>query len=247
MISICIIGQTAIFFKKLIEYKKDHIAAGNIRQESNDNQQWININNQRWNQYICTTFGTFVILLGLALAVLFSYRILSYMLQNSNLNEHEKFIFWRIVVTILELCIPLYMYTRNEKLLKHFAYEILHIDLPTDFNSRVGSPKNIQNFKPKTSPIYGYMQNVVDPEALAPERVCKNDNIVDDLDQSLLEEHETIVAKPKTNPKIHRLSFTEQKNQLASERLKNAGFKMTENFIAEDGNCFIHSLKDQMR
>ena len=48
--------------------------------------------------------------------------------NNSNLNEHEKLLLQNLVFVgiILNLGIPLYMYAKNKKLIKHLKHEIMH-------------------------------------------------------------------------------------------------------------------------
>ena len=119
----CIIGQTAIIIKKQIEHQRDRIALGRIRnqiQEPNANAVSSTrcLNNQRWNQYICSNSGTILLVLVI---FLISINFKFYMLNYSNLNEHEKLILQNLVFVgiILNLGIPLYMYAKNNKLLKH--------------------------------------------------------------------------------------------------------------------------------
>ena len=131
MISICIIGQTAIIIKKQIEYQRDHLAFRidnrNPIQEPNGNAVSTRcFNNQRWNQYICSNSGTILLVLVI---FLISINFKFYMLNYSNLNEHEKLILQNLVFvgSILNLGIPLYMYAKNNKLLKHLTHEIMHL------------------------------------------------------------------------------------------------------------------------
>ena len=117
-----------------------------------------------------------------------------------------------------------------------FAHGQLYVSM-----SRTGSGQRLKIFKPKTSPTFGYMRNVVYPEVLSSERihvypendVCENDDVMADEQQ----EHQ--------NEPL-RLSYNQQKIQLAPGRLQDSGFKSSKDTPA-DGNCFIHALKDQMR
>ena len=52
--------------------------------------------------------------------------------------------------------------------------------------------------------------------------------------------------KVNTNQNHKFLQFNDQKALLSANRLKNAGFQLSNN-TPEDGNCLIHALKDQMR
>ena len=130
--------------------------------------------------------------------------------------------------------------TSNRSQGKTFIF--IGIDLTTDFFShgqlyvsisRVGSPKSIRIFKPKTSPSYGYMRNVVYPEILSAERIEVQPRT-----------HETTEDEPIV--KQIRMPYHQQKTELAPERLREAGFKEREE-TPGDGNCFIHALKEQMR
>ena len=121
------------------------------------------------------------------------------------------------------------------------TYKFVGIDLTNDVFthgqfyvaiSRVGSPKNIRIFKPKTSPSYGYARNVVYPEVLETERISPP--------------YESNEDEKSTEVQQERLSYHEQKIQLVPERLRNAGFQLSSH-TPEDGNCFLHGLKDQMR
>ena len=74
LVTICVVGQTAIFFKKKYENRKDRVAVGiaqvnivlgiaNQQQPASSQNQDPNnvtmcINNQRWNQYLCSNTGT---------------------------------------------------------------------------------------------------------------------------------------------------------------------------------------------
>ena len=79
LVSICTIAQTAMSIKKKIEARRDRIAIGN----SNNQEAGINtistscINNQRLNQYLCTTPGMLLLLLILVI-VGFAHMVLFY-------------------------------------------------------------------------------------------------------------------------------------------------------------------------
>ena len=120
----------AIIFKKQIEYQRDYLALGiNINQIQEAGVNAVStrcLNNQRWNQYICSNSGT--ILLVLVIFSITSSKLLYYMLNNSNLNEHEKMLLQNLVFVgiILNLGIPLYIYAKNNKLIKHLKHEIMY-------------------------------------------------------------------------------------------------------------------------
>ena len=117
--------------KKKIEARRDRIAIGN----SNNQEAGINtistscINNQRLNQYLCTTPGMLLLLLILVI-VAFTHMVLFYdfFLNYFSLNRDEKMVLTQgSVEIILNLCIPLYMYWKNNALYDHLAHEILNI------------------------------------------------------------------------------------------------------------------------
>ena len=70
LVTICVVGQTAIFFKKKYENRKDRVAVGIVKvnillgipnqqlQHQDPNNLTMCINNQRWNQYLCSNTGT---------------------------------------------------------------------------------------------------------------------------------------------------------------------------------------------
>ena len=107
--------------------------------------------------------------------------------------------------------------------------------------SRVGSFKKVSVFKPKNSPSFGYMRNVVYQEILQKSRIMssKGKNHVDPMD-IMTRPMESKPTYPTFNPSKN-LSFQLQKS-LANKRLEEAGFQMGE-LTKGDGNCFIHALK----
>ena len=116
--------------KKKIEAKRDRIAIGNNNQQARINNISTNcINNQRLNQYLCTTAGMLLLLLILVIVgythiPLFYDIILNYF----SLNRDEKMLLTQDFVEItLNLCIPLYMYWKNNALFDHLAHEVLNI------------------------------------------------------------------------------------------------------------------------
>ena len=111
--------------------------------------------------------------------------------------------------------------------------------------SRVGSFKKVSVFKPKDSPSFGYMRNVVYQEILQKSRITssKSNNHVDPMD-IIRRPMESKPTFPTYNP-TKRLSLHLQK-ALAVKRLEEAGFKMGEESEG-DGNCFLHALKYLIR
>ena len=111
--------------------------------------------------------------------------------------------------------------------------------------SRVGSFKKVSVFKPKNSPTFGYMRNVVYQEILQKSRITssKGKNNVGPMD-IMTRPMESKPTYPTYNPS-KRLSFHLQK-ALADKRLDEAGFKMGK-LTKGDGNCFLHALKYLIR
>ena len=124
----------AMYIKKKIETRRDRIAAST----NNDGTDRIRIspnciNNQRLNQYVCTTAGMLLLLLTIFIIWLFDNMILFYnfILEHFRLNRDEKMLLTQDFVEIsLNLCIPLYMYWKNDALFDHLAHEILNIPQP---------------------------------------------------------------------------------------------------------------------
>ena len=133
MVTICTIAQMAMYIKKKIEARRDRIAAST----NNDGTNSIRIspncmNNQRLNQYLCTTAGMLFLLLTIFI-IFFTSNMISFynFILNYfkfNLNRDEKMLLTQDFVEIsLNLCIPLYMYWKNDALFDHLAHEILNI------------------------------------------------------------------------------------------------------------------------
>ena len=124
----------AMYIKKKIETRRDRIAAST----NNDGTDRIRIspnciNNQRLNQYVCTTAGMLLLLLTIFIIWLFDNMILFYnfILEHFRLNRDEKMLLTQDFVEIsLNLCIPLYMHWKNDALFDHLAHEILNIPQP---------------------------------------------------------------------------------------------------------------------
>ena len=87
LVTICVVGQTAIFFKKKYENRKDRVAVGIVQvnillgipnqqpQHQDPNNVTMCINNQRWNQYLCSNTGTLLfVTLGNDLIIKYLYN-----------------------------------------------------------------------------------------------------------------------------------------------------------------------------
>ena len=124
----------AMYIKKKIETRRDRIAAST----NNDGTDRIRIspnciNNQRLNQYVCTTAGMLLFLLIIFIIWLIGFTNIFYnlILNYFSLNRDEKMLLRQDFVEIsLNLCIPLYMYWKNDALFDHLAHEILNIPQP---------------------------------------------------------------------------------------------------------------------
>ena len=123
------------------------------------------------------------------------------------------------------------------------TYKLVGVNLTTDFFSHgqlyvsmsiVVTGKRLRFYKPKNSSTFGYMRNVVFPEVLSAERVHVHENDNDEEQTNNWTESHLC------------LPYYQQKTLVAPERLKTVGFRETKPPTPEDGNCFIHSLKDQM-
>ena len=122
LVSVCIIGQISILHKKFNERRIDGIAIGN----HNGKKEKSFLNTQKWNQYLCSTTGTFLMLLVIFSITLTKY-ILDYVLADY-LNSDEKLLLnHNLVEIILNVVIPLYVYVKNKKLHKHVKQEILNM------------------------------------------------------------------------------------------------------------------------
>ena len=108
--------------------------------------------------------------------------------------------------------------------------------------SRVGSPKNVIIFKPKSSSSFGYMRNVVYHEVLSKDRINSTTCYVDRND---------VIGRNfgdlDSNVPTGRLSYSEAKLTLTKPRLDEEGFKLSDEETKADGNCFLHGIIDQMR
>ena len=120
----------AMYIKKKIEARRDRIAASTNNDGTNRIRISTNcINNQGLNQYLCTTAG--MLLLLLTIFIIGLNRFYNFILNYFSLNRDEKMLLTQDFVEIsLNLCIPLYMYWKNDALFDHLAHEILNIPQP---------------------------------------------------------------------------------------------------------------------
>lgn len=109
--------------------------------------------------------------------------------------------------------------------------------------SRVGSYKKVSIFKPKNSPSFGYVKNVVYPEVLSKERIPQTRGTVNSNDV-IGRPYESMPAT--LNPVVEKRIPYPECILLTHSRLDEEGFELREETPA-DGNCFLHGIKDQMR
>ena len=125
VITICTCGQTAILVKKCKEYHKDE-EVENTQKAINQNN--LEINNQRWNQLLCSNSGIMTIILVLILLMISKYVQNWWILSNFKLNKVEIIHVFSIFDTFIYCFgIPLTIYARNDKLYKHVKNEILDL------------------------------------------------------------------------------------------------------------------------
>ena len=134
IVTICVLGQTAIWIKKFIEYYKERQAQNNVNVMIHNNHPANNqINNTHWNHQICNNYALLVLIFILLVSILSQYvwRIKwnHWMLSSwKNLTFEEKsHLYENIEFVILCVGIPLIMYFRNEKMRKHVVDEIKNI------------------------------------------------------------------------------------------------------------------------
>ena len=125
VITICTCGQTAILVKKCKEYHKDE-EVENTQKAINQNN--LEINNQRWNQLLCSNSGIMTIILLLFFVLISKYIQNWWILSYFKLNKVEMFHMFSIFDTFIYCVgIPLTIYARNDKLYKHVKNEILDL------------------------------------------------------------------------------------------------------------------------
>ena len=125
VITICTCGQTAILVKKCKEYHKDE-EVENTQKAINQNN--LEINNQRWNQLLCSNSGIMTIILLLFFVLISKYIQNWWILSYFKLKKVEMFHMFSIFDTFIYCVgIPLTIYARNDKLYKHVKNEILDL------------------------------------------------------------------------------------------------------------------------
>ena len=125
-------GQTAIFIKKLINYRKNHIQTALIFQnqvQENNNSNAQNppvLNNQRWNDNVCSIMEYFLLIISISIMFLMQNKnfMKRFVFDGLNLNELEEFqLKTSYSQLILNVFIPIIMYAKNNKLFKHVQTE----------------------------------------------------------------------------------------------------------------------------
>ena len=237
-IHICFIAQMVIYFKKKFEQRRDRFAAGNIKYEEKTC-----MNTQKWNPYICTTPQMSIILLIVFILHFSSGNLL---LKWSNLNSNEKSLLTtNIVQVIINLGVPLYMYGKNMSLFQYLMHDI--------FGEFFGMENILTNFPklPSTCsmiyPCTKKLQSKSESLTLSTSPCTDTSNTLNKTNEmNQNQAQEETFDKVNTNPNHKVLQFNDQKALLSANRLKNAGFQLSNN-TPVDGNCLIHALKDQMR
>ena len=86
------------------------------------------MNNQQWNNYICSNLYL-IFLIILLITVLKAFRFISIIISNdSGLSEEDLIqLKSQSLQFILSVFVPLFMYVKNDKLLKHVKNEILDL------------------------------------------------------------------------------------------------------------------------
>ena len=116
----------AIFIKKEIYRRKDKLHRYNANEflnpnlNSEENGNAIRVNTQRWNHYICSVTGYFVLIM-----ILFLMAVLKNLIFNaSSLDDQEKMqLKDNFIQMILNVFIPVSMYVMNSRLFQHVKNE----------------------------------------------------------------------------------------------------------------------------
>ena len=227
----------AIFLKKQIEHRKDHLAVGNMKDKEKEDTKTKCLNTQRWNPYINTSTT-------LLFAVATQYQIAKLIYKFANLNPYEKSLLAAdLMQMILCLVVPLSMYAKNKSMFQHLIHEILQIERSENFDSTKSRTKS----KPEVCSTYN-MDNIT--IKLKNEIIMNQfqEEITDQVKEEPVQEEISDQVKEEPNQDYYSkcLPYHDQRALLAAARLKNAGFQLSNN-TPEDGNCLIHALKDQMR
>ena len=253
----------AIFLKKQIEHRKDHLAVGIIKDREKEDTKTKCLNTQRWNPYINTSTT-------LLFAVATQYQIAKLIYKFANLNPYEKSLLAAdLMQMILCLVVPLSMYAKNKSMFQHLIHEILQIERSENFDSTKSRTKS----KPEVCSTYNtdnttiklkneiivnqFQEEITDQVKEEPvqEEITDQvkeepveEEITDQVKEELVQEEISDQVKEEPNQDYYSkcLPYHDQRALLAAARLKNAGFQLSNN-TPEDGNCLIHALKDQMR
>ena len=227
----------AIFLKKQIEHRKDHLAVGNMKDKEKEDTKTKCLNTQRWNPYINTSTT-------LLFAVATQYQIAKLIYKFANLNPYEKSLLAAdLMQMILCLVVPLSMYAKNKSMFQHLIHEILQIERSENFDSTKSRTKS----KPEVCSTYNTDNTTI---KLKNEIIVNQfqEEITDQVKEEPVQEEISDQVKEEPNQDYYSkcLPYHDQRALLAAARLKNAGFQLSNN-TPEDGNCLIHALKDQMR
>ena len=134
ILTICVLGQTAIWIKKFIEYYKERKAQNKVNVMMTQINQPANIaiNNKHWNHQICNNYGLIVLIVMLFVLVLSQFvgrfKLNQIFSSWKNLTFEEKaHLYDNVEFILFSIGIPLIMYIRNEKIRKHVLDEIKDI------------------------------------------------------------------------------------------------------------------------
>ena len=134
ILTICVLGQTAIWIKKFIEYYKERKAQNkvNIMMTQINQPANIAINNKHWNHQICNNYGLIVLIVILFVLVLAQFvgrfKLNQMFSSWKNLTFEEKaHLYDNIEFVLFTIGIPLIIYIKNEKIRKHVVDEIKDI------------------------------------------------------------------------------------------------------------------------
>ena len=227
----------AIFLKKQIEHRKDHLAVGNMKDKEKEDTKTKCLNTQRWNPYINTSTT-------LLFAIVIQFHIAKIIMKFANLNSYEKSLLAAdSMQMILCLVVPLSMYAKNKSMFQHLIHEILQIERSENFDSTKSRTKS----KPEVCSTYNTDNTTI---KLKNEIIMNQfqEEITDQVKEEPVQEEISDQVKEEPNQDYYSkcLPYHDQRALLAAARLKNAGFQLSNN-TPEDGNCLIHALKDQMR
>ena len=137
ILTICVLGQTAIWIKKFIEYYKERKAQNIVNVMTTQIDQSpppanIVINNTHWNHQICNNYGLLVLIVILLVLVLSQFvgrfKLNQMFSSWKNLTFEEKaHLYDNIEFVLFTIGIPFIIYIKNEKIRKHVVDEIKDI------------------------------------------------------------------------------------------------------------------------